>query len=70
MYTYIHIIAYVCSVLDQGPAEFWGDYECGVPTHTVESFLRQLAEYEPDVIIYTGNIVFCVHIVSKTNPLI
>lgn len=38
-----------------GSAGAWGDYNCDVPYQTMEAALRQLATYEPEFIIWTGD---------------
>jgi sphingomyelin phosphodiesterase len=38
-----------------GTAGPWGDYNCDVPYQTMEAALRQLATFEPEFIMWTGD---------------
>lgn len=38
-----------------GTAGAWGDYNCDLPYQTMEAALRQLATFEPEFIVWTGD---------------
>ena len=42
----------------QGIANEWGDYNCNVPTWTVQLLLENLAELQPHVLMQTGSVGF------------
>lgn len=38
----------------QGIANYWGDYKCGMPVHTMELMLTSLAALDPHYVMQTG----------------
>lgn len=49
---------YVCCLAEQGPGPsgYWGSYQCNIPERTMQLFLDEVKNQNPDLILFSGDV--------------